>query len=45
MGLTAEAVAEKFNVSRSVQDEFALNSHLKAISAIEKGNLKMKLFP
>jgi acetyl-CoA acyltransferase len=45
MGLTAEAVAEKFNVSRSVQDEFALNSHLKAISAIEKGKFKDEIVP
>ena len=45
MGLTAEAVAEKFNVSRSVQDEFALNSHLKAISAIEKGKFENEIVP
>ena len=45
MGLTAEAVAEKFNVSRSVQDEFALNSHLKAISAIEKGKFEDEIVP
>ena len=45
MGLTAEAVAEKFNVSRSVQDEFALNSHLKAISAIEKGKFEDEVVP
>jgi acetyl-CoA acyltransferase len=45
MGLTAEAVAEKFKVSRSVQDEFALNSHLKAISAIEKGKFKDEIVP
>ena len=45
MGLTAEAVAEKFNVSRSVQDEFALNSHLKAILAIEKGKFEDEIVP
>ena len=45
MGLTAEAVAEKFNVSRSAQDEFALNSHLKAISAIEKGKFEDEIVP
>jgi acetyl-CoA acyltransferase len=33
MGLTAEAVADKYNVSREDQDEFALQSHLKAIKA------------
>ena len=45
MGLTAEAVAEKFNVSRSVQDEFALNSHLKAISGFEKGKFENEIVP
>ena len=33
-------LVKKFNVSRDSQDEFALNSHLKAISAIEKTNSK-----
>ncbi|HKJ06054.1 MAG TPA: acetyl-CoA C-acyltransferase [Flavobacteriaceae bacterium] len=33
MGLTAEAVAKQFNVSRKDQDEFAYNSHMKAIKA------------
>ena len=45
MGLTAEAVAEKFKVSRTAQDEFALNSHLKAISAIEKGKFEAEIVP
>ena len=45
MGLTAEAVAEKYKVSRSAQDEFALNSHIKAISAIEKGKFKDEIAP
>ena len=45
MGLTAEAVAEKFKVSRTAQDEFALNSHLKAISAIEKGKFEDEIVP
>jgi acetyl-CoA acyltransferase len=35
MGLTAEAVANQFNVSREDQDEFAFNSHQKAFNAIE----------
>ena len=35
MGLTAEAVANQYNVSRDDQDEFAFNSHQKAINAIE----------
>ncbi|WP_128330908.1 acetyl-CoA C-acyltransferase [Apibacter sp. HY039] len=34
MGLTAEAVAQKFNISREEQDEFALQSHERAIKAI-----------
>jgi acetyl-CoA acyltransferase len=37
MGLTAEAVARDFNVSREDQDAFSLESHRKAINAIEKG--------
>lgn len=39
MGLTAEAVAKEYNVSREDQDEFALRSHQKAISGIKNGNL------
>ena len=35
MGLTAEAVAKEYKVSREDQDAFALNSHLKAINAIK----------
>lgn len=37
MGLTAEAVANQYNVSREDQDAFALNSHYKAIAAIKEG--------
>jgi acetyl-CoA acyltransferase len=37
MGLTAERVAAKFNVSREDQDRFALASNQKAVNAIEKG--------
>ena len=37
MGTTAENVAAKFDVSREVQDQFALDSHNKAIDAWEKG--------
>ena len=43
MGLTAEAVAEKFKISRASQDEFALNSHIKAISAIEQGKFEKEI--
>ena len=45
MGLTAEAVAEKWNISRENQDEFALNSHKKALNAIEKGYFKSGIIP
>ena len=45
MGLTAEQVAEKYNVNREDQDEFALNSHLKAIDAISKGKFKSQIAP
>ena len=45
MGLTAEAVAEKFKISRASQDEFALNSHIKAISAIEEGKFEKEIAP
>src|SRR5439155_6147912 len=37
MGITGEAVAEKYKVSRERQDEFALNSHRKAVTAIKAG--------
>ncbi len=40
MGLTAEAVAKEFNVSREDQDVFAYNSHQKAIAAIKAGKFK-----
>jgi acetyl-CoA acyltransferase len=36
MGLTAEAVAKEFNISRDDQDEFAYNSHMKALRALEE---------
>jgi acetyl-CoA acyltransferase len=37
MGNTAEYVADKYKVSRTAMDEFALNSHAKALNAISKG--------
>lgn len=40
MGNTGEIVAEKYRVSRERQDEFALNSHRKAIDAIRNGRFK-----
>ena len=45
MGLTAEEVAKRFKISRESQDEFALQSHLKAISAIEKGRFESQIAP
>jgi acetyl-CoA acyltransferase len=45
MGLTAEAVAKEYNVSREEQDEFSYNSHHKALNAIEKGYLKEGILP
>ncbi len=40
MGCTGEIVAEKFNVSRTQQDEFAVSSHKKALAAIGSGAFK-----
>ena len=45
MGLTAEQVARKYNISREDQDEFAFNSHQKALNAIEKGLFKDEIVP
>ena len=45
MGLTAEAVAKEYNVSREDQDEFAYRSHLKAVEAIKNGHLKAGVLP
>lgn len=45
MGLTAEAVAKEYNVSREDQDAFALKSHEKAIHAIKNGHLKDGVLP
>ncbi|CAF4791244.1 unnamed protein product [Rotaria sp. Silwood1] len=45
MGLTAEAVAKEFNVSREQQDEFSFNSHQKAMKAIADGSFKNGILP
>ena len=45
MGLTAEAVAKKWNISRADQDQFAFNSHQKALNAIKKGYFKGGIAP
>lgn len=45
MGLTAEAVAKEYQVSRQDQDEFSYNSHMKAINAITNGYFKPGILP
>ncbi len=45
MGLTAENVAEEFEVSRQAQDEFAFRSHQKATAAVENGYFKDQILP
>lgn len=45
MGLTAEAVAKEFEVSREDQDKFSYNSHQKAIAAIKAGKFKEEIVP
>ncbi|HEY4063407.1 MAG TPA: acetyl-CoA C-acyltransferase [Puia sp.] len=45
MGLTAEAVAKEFNVSREDQDQFSYDSHQKAIHAIKNGYFKDGILP
>lgn len=45
MGLTAEAVSKKYEISRDMQDEFAYNSHQKAANAIDQGFFKDEIVP
>ena len=45
MGLTAEAVAKEFNVSREDQDKFSYDSHKKALQAIQEGHFKSGILP
>lgn len=45
MGLTAEAVATQFNISREDQDEFAYNSHKKALNAIDADRFQKQIVP
>ena len=45
MGLTAEAVANKYKISREDQDEFAFNSHQKALKAQETNRFKEQIVP
>ena len=45
MGATAEAVAEKFNISREAADTFSLESHKKAANAIDQGYFEDEIVP
>ena len=45
MGLTAEKVAQQWKVSREAQDQFALDSHLKAIAAQQRGDFDAETTP
>lgn len=45
MGLTAEAVAMEYQVSREVQDAFAVESHRRAAAAIDEGRFKSGIAP
>ncbi len=45
MGNTAEAVANQFKVSREDQDEFAFNSHMKALKAQAEGKFESQIVP
>ena len=45
MGCTGEVVAERYHVSREAQDEYALNSHRKAVAAIEACRFESQIVP
>jgi len=45
MGLTAEAVAQQYKVSREDQDEFSFNSHMKSLKAQENNTFKDDIVP
>lgn len=45
MGNTAEAVAQEFKVSREDQDEFAFNSHMKALKALDEDRFQDQIVP
>jgi acetyl-CoA acetyltransferase family protein len=45
LGMTAEVVAEKYGISREDQDRFALDSHLKALAALEENRFKDEIEP
>jgi acetyl-CoA C-acetyltransferase len=45
MGITAENIAEQWKITREQQDEFAVESHRRAINAMEKGYFKDQIMP
>lgn len=45
MGLTAENLARKYNISRTAQDAYAYESHRKAIEAIDAGKFRPEIVP
>src|SRR5246500_4652879 len=45
MGVTGENVAEKYGITREEQDEFAVNSHRKAVAAIKECRFKAQIVP
>jgi len=45
MGITGENVAEKYGITREEQDEFAVNSHRKAVAAIKECRFKAQIVP
>jgi acetyl-CoA acyltransferase len=45
MGTTAEVVARRFGITREMQDEFAYNSHKKAVAALEAGKFSEEIVP
>ncbi len=45
MGLTAERLAKRFGISREQADEFSLNSHKKALAAIQAGRFEDEIVP
>ena len=45
MGITAENIAEKWKITRAQQDEFSVESHRRAVNAIQKGHFKEQILP
>src|SRR5439155_6928518 len=45
MGITGENVADKYGISREEQDQFAVNSHRKAVSASKECGFKSQVVP